>query len=254
MRRVPDELASIRTLYRRRNEQGFHKSPVVTVNESFFEQWSDSLAWVLGLIWSDGNLYNTRITFTSKDKILLSDVSQLICHSGGPFPKGDKYWYLAFSSKRVSDNLRQLGLVEAKSFTANWPILPDTYYSGFVRGLLDGDGTVTIIRSHHTKLPSSISVAWCGAAPMLGEGLHQWLNENHINARWELSTKTKLWRVYVSERRSLLGLYSLLYPTDSVPRLSRKHERFLAWLNKPQPRLGRPPNHMWQLPFMEVTN
>lgn len=66
---IPDnQLMSARTLARRRKAAGLTK-PINTnpFNEKFFDTWTDEMAWLLGLIWSDGCLYGNTIDISTKD-------------------------------------------------------------------------------------------------------------------------------------------------------------------------------------------
>lgn len=75
---LPFGSGSPRTQFRQRERVGLTKKIIkYSVNETFFDIWSDDLAWVLGLIWTDGHLTGNTVSITSKDKILLEKVNSI---------------------------------------------------------------------------------------------------------------------------------------------------------------------------------
>jgi hypothetical protein len=240
---VSDAVASPRTLVRHRKALGLvEPCKRYFINEAFFFEWSHSLAWLLGLIWTDGSLTGQSIGITSKDKDLLDTVALLISHNVGPVPRMQgKYWNINFSSRIVADHLRSFGLHRTKSFTIAWPInMPSEYDAAFVRGCLDGDGYVSLTQSRRGQQVADLTVGWCGASP-LRDGLRTWL-QSHQLRYCHVQKRTTVWAVNITHQASLRKLYHLLYPDDSVPRLRRKYVNFHRWLITP-----RAPRHSFRL-------
>ncbi|MFD1040018.1 LAGLIDADG family homing endonuclease, partial [Virgibacillus byunsanensis] len=109
------------------------------VNEDFFEMWTPEMAWVLGLFITDGCVSEQQhtISFTQKDEKIL--------HLVADFMKAD-YIVTRFSitkttptliinSKKIKEDLQQLGIVANKSNTVPFPEVPDQYLSPFINGL-----------------------------------------------------------------------------------------------------------------------
>lgn len=127
------------------------------INEDFFSQWSDGMAWILGLLFTDGNVQRTtktgtglRISITSIDIDLLEKVRNLL-GSKRPIYKGaqsyDKSRFIyrfEFYREKMRNDLHRLGLIERKSLNMQFPDIPDHYMRHFIRGCWDGDGTVYI--------------------------------------------------------------------------------------------------------------
>ncbi|KYK26051.1 hypothetical protein AYK26_01225 [Euryarchaeota archaeon SM23-78] len=122
-----------------------------TVNEKFFDKWSEKSAYILGLIFSDGNInYNTKkgycaitITAAEKDKEHLERIRKLLS-STKPllFSSKTKSYRLIINSKYMCLNLLKLGLTPKKSLTLDFPTIPKSFLKDFVRGVIDGDGNV----------------------------------------------------------------------------------------------------------------
>lgn len=239
---IPDgQPMSKRTQFRRKRKAGLTQ-PVFRYpfNEQIFDSWSHELAWLLGLIWSDGCLFGNSVEICSKDFDLMELVEGLIEMPNGIRPKNKgQAWRIVFTSQRVVSQLKELGLTEAKSHTINFPLIPDEYIATFVRGLLDGDGSVVERFDRPGQQVADISVQWVGASPFMRDGLLRWLNRQGIVAHAGISHST-VWRITIHRQESLHHLYSLLYPNESVTCLRRKRVPYQAWIETPRVRVGRP--------------
>jgi len=122
-------------------------------------RWSAQIAWVVGLIATDGNLTGAghRITLTSTDVDLLTSarrclgLSNRIGWSTGGLGAGT--CRLQWRDRAFHEWLIAIGLTPRKSFTIGALKIPDEYFSDFVRGCIDGDGTVLVYtdRSHAAR-------------------------------------------------------------------------------------------------------
>ena len=239
--RIPDgQPTSRRTYYRRRAEAGLSQPNFrYPWDESVFSEWSDGMAWLIGLIWADGHLAANRVDICSKDRDLMETVAEFIRQPDGVRPKnGGRAWRVVFTSRRVADFLRSIGLTGAKSHTAPWPNVPVEFEAAFVRGLLDGDGTCQPRMTRAGQQVPDLRFEIVSAAPLLTSGLTAWLDRNGI-AHGRRRDRN-LWRVYVVKQSALRSLHGLLYPTPDVPTLARKRANFDKWMTTPRPRVGRP--------------
>ena len=145
--------------YTRRTGAGRSESFVLekrVVNEDFFSSWSKEMAWVLGLVYTDGYMDpgrqedpSRRISQTTaslsigqKEPELLLKVlglmdsnAQLKTVTGGTL-------VFAVSSNKIYNDLVNIGLRPRKSLNMCFPDVPDTYLSHFIRGCWDGDGSI----------------------------------------------------------------------------------------------------------------
>ncbi len=109
--------------------------------------WSPSIAYATGLIASDGCLLSDgrHIDLTSKDidqlenfcKAIGRDINITTKTSG----KRDTYYRVQFSDVAFYDFLLGCGLTPNKSLSIGGLEMPERYYSHFLRGVFDGDGT-----------------------------------------------------------------------------------------------------------------
>ncbi|MFL5657302.1 MAG: LAGLIDADG family homing endonuclease [Ktedonobacteraceae bacterium] len=230
---------SQRTLARRRREQGLSRPAFYPFNEEFFHTWSDDLAWLLGLIWSDGCLKGDSVEIVSKDRDLIEAIVTLIGQEEGVKKRKDaEAWYVCFTSQEVADWLRSLGLTVAKSFSATFPALPPAYEAAFVRGLIDGDGSVDLSSRRPGQQVADLRVRLVGASPAMRDGFSRWLAQYGIPYTASHS-HDRVWQVTVTKQESLRVLYRLLYPTPEVSALARKRRPFDLWMATPRARPGR---------------
>jgi LAGLIDADG-like domain len=124
--------------------------PRVARSVDFFRIWSADMAYVLGLWWSDGCMYikpsNTahEVRFASNDKEHLEFVARTIGQTYDlrkVSPSANTY-IITICSKELYLDLLSLGGTPRKSRTIRLPTIPPAYLAHFVRGVVDGDGTL----------------------------------------------------------------------------------------------------------------
>lgn len=147
------------TVSRRLREYGIETRsvgslPAYSIPNDILSAWSSNLAYVVGLLATDGNLDKdrARVEFVSTDQELIalycSALNLNSIHVGVTAYEGRKPWYKV----RVHDNqfrhfLEDVGLTPAKSKTLGALEIPDDYFRDFLRGVLDGDGSWYIQKS-----------------------------------------------------------------------------------------------------------
>lgn len=123
-------------------------------NEQFFDKIdTEAKAWVLGLMYTDGNnryrdnlmrLTMTDLDIIEKVKLALQATNPISSRPGRKIGYKTQYT-LAISRQGLSDKLTALGCMPNKTHILNFPsetILPIHLRSHFIRGILDGDGSV----------------------------------------------------------------------------------------------------------------
>ncbi len=111
-------------------------------------EWSNNLAYVIGLITTDGNLSSDgrHIDFTSKDMQLIKtfknclNLKNKIGLKTSSFSPDKKYFHVQFGDVIFYKWLLEIGLGPHKSKTLKEIKIPDKYFFDFLRGHFDGDG------------------------------------------------------------------------------------------------------------------
>lgn len=124
-------------------------------------EWSPKLAYVIGLIATDGyiSIDGRHVSFTSKDLELAElyrDYLGLDNKIGKKARGGElekKYFVVQFGDVLFYRFLLGIGLTPKKSKTINALKIPEKYFFDFFRGCIDGDGSIGWFFHPESKLP-----------------------------------------------------------------------------------------------------
>jgi len=144
------------------------------------------LWYIIGLIVTDGNLSGDgrHVSITSKDKDLLVAVkSALHLDSklgtkarGGESEK--KYSVLQFSDVAFYRYLKSIGIHPKKSLTLKSVSVPGDYFKDFLRGVIDGDGSI-----HMWVHKTNKHIQWClritSGAPLFANWIHKKIQRHY---------------------------------------------------------------------------
>ena len=207
----------------------------------FFRSWSPTMAYVLGYWWADGCMRIKRNTGAHTIEIASNDLDHLeeiARQIGGNYDLRkvsllSNTYSVAFCSKEMYQDLEALGGTPRKSRTIGFPTVPTELLPHFVRGVIDGDGTL----------------AWNGDRPVLQiySGSHQFLvdlvgaveTETGIPAP-NITANRDNWYIKWSTTRAkcLVGWLYFGNPGLALERKAAIAARFLEWQPKKRPEHG----------------
>jgi len=111
--------------------------------------WNPDSAYILGFWWADGHIGQNKrggdylITFSSNDQSHLELIADILDLTGKVRKCTDSNCYtLAFSRKSMYNFIVDNGGIPAKSLKATWHNVSEKYLCDFVRGYIDGDGSL----------------------------------------------------------------------------------------------------------------
>lgn len=118
-----------------------------SLNQDIFKSWSHDMAWLLGLLATDGCLQKDSnvVSLSSSDLEIIEKARQIFDY-GGAIMQRDCY-IISISSHEIYNDLLVLGLTPAKSLTLEMPNVPQEFLGDFIRGVFDGDGSVSFDKS-----------------------------------------------------------------------------------------------------------
>lgn len=113
----------------------------------FFSRWSPEMAYVLGVLATDGNVQHNTVTLGLTDLELVEKVRSLM-GSDNPIrqvaPRGYSrkvQYHLQISSVELAATLTKLGITPRKSRSLAFPKMPKDCIRHYLRGCWDGDGS-----------------------------------------------------------------------------------------------------------------
>lgn len=178
--------------------------------------WSSNLAYVIGLITTDGNLSKDgrHIDFTSKDLEQIENfkkILQLKNKIGTKRSSNDSnkiYFRIQFGDVNFYKFLLLIGLHSNKTKTINKLNIPNEYFADFLRGYLDGDG---FTYSYWDKRWKSSFMLYTG-----------FVSASKIHLDWLRDRIQSLYNIYGTIKNGGKSTYQLMYAKSSSISLLEK--------------------------------
>jgi hypothetical protein len=206
------------------------------VNEDFFKKWTPQMAWVLGVIYTDGCLMRPygsvkgRLNLSQKEPELIEKVLMLLNSNAKLLftPKRGitgAVHRVSISNAEVYQDLEKLGITPRKSLSLTFPEVPVPLVRHFIRGCWDGDGSV-YLEKNVTSKPCASYVS--GSKNFIEQLVRHLVNLGLPDRTIHKSTRSKNPSYYFRySGQPCVKLYHVLYDgIDENMYLSRKHDRF----------------------------
>lgn len=216
------------------------------IDEDFFSNWSPEMAWVLGLIFTDGCLSGGRVQICSIDLDLLEKVkkhlgsNKQVLKTTQSYDKTKFIYRIEFCREKMRNDLYKLGLVEKKSLILKFPEVPKESIRHFIRGCWDGDGSVFIsggkLRASYVSGSKDFIYSLIEKLYKMGIGRKGGTNTTlplsplkiHVDQR----AKSPSYSIKIDSEESLARLFSFFYyGVDESVYLKRKYDVFAQALN-----------------------
>lgn len=216
-------------------KQGKLPQQFFDINENFFSSWSPQMAYVFGLIITDGCISDTGvISLCINDKELLEKVKTVMGseHKIVPSKHQKGLYCFHFAREKLIKDLAKLGVFPRKSLTVNFPEVPWKYLPDFIRGVFDGDGSV-FFDKRRPNFPLRSSFV-SGSVDFI-DGLHKSLELLGMRKRTIYKQKTKNgWSyMFIFDHKDSTKLCDILYRNaQNGLFLERKYKRFLEGLRE----------------------
>lgn len=136
------------------------KRPKLAVNEYYFKKWSPEMAYILGYILADGCIiegtyegYSGALKFgvQKRDVDILEKIKKELS-SGHKISPSRNAFHFCITSQIIVDDLKKLGIIYRKSLRENVPSVPSEYKRDFIRGIIDGDGSIHFDKRNHPTI------------------------------------------------------------------------------------------------------
>jgi len=211
-------------------------------------KWSPHLAYIVGLITTDGSLSKDKrhIDFTSTDLQLLRtfkkclSLENKVSEKYASIKSAKKAYHLQFSDVSFYNWLLSIGLMPNKTYHLGKINIPGLYFKDFLRGNLDGDGSIFTyidrymhykgVRYKYTRIYTAFNSASYKYLRWIRNTLKKELNIKGALNSWLRNKKcVSAWTLRFAKNESL-KLLSWLYYKPGLPCLNRKRkiaEKFL---------------------------
>jgi len=215
-------------------KQGKLPQQFFDINESFFSKWSLEMAYVLGLIITDGCISKSgTVSLSMNDKELLEKVKKAMGseHKVEPSKYQKNLYIFHFARENMVKDLEKFGIVPKKSLIVTFPTVPEDYLSDFIRGVFDGDGTIYFDkRSRNCPIRTGF---YSGSKDFI-EKLKDSLESLGMPKKRQISQQKTKNGIYYGIRyghKNSLKIFNILYKnTQNGLFLERKYKLFLEGL------------------------
>lgn len=192
--------------------------------------WSPELAYVIGVIATDGNLSpdGRHINITSKDEEMARTVKKLlrlenkIGRKARGYSKDKKYFVFQFGDINFYEFLFSIGLMPAKSKVLKAVDIPPSFFRDFLRGCIDGDGNISISKHPESQLPQ-LRVRLVSASPDFLVWIHKTMrSECAVKGGYTYHDSRKSVYTLSFGKADSLKIIKSMYYEKSLPCLKRK--------------------------------
>ena len=205
------------------------------IDDNYFENIdSNEKAYWLGFILADGYNGDKNFEFSQcdKNKDAVAKFKEAIKSQHKISKKnvnGHIEWRINIRSKKLHNDLLNLGITSDKSYTALLPNIKDQYIPSFLRGYFDGDGS---IYSRKDALPI---VSFTSASINLLKDIQKWLEKNQINSCiYEVNvgrSKNTNWGLFINTKIAAKFLNIIYKDSTENTRLDSKYDKYISILN-----------------------
>jgi len=250
--------AHVGVTYTRRTPLAELKWRTVTFTKLAIE-WSPQMAYIVGLMATDGCLASrsTAMNFKSADRELVATYLELLGRTnkiGAQTTKwGGLVYYTQYRDVRLRRWFESIGLTPRKSLTLGAISAPDEFMAALVRGLLDGDGSIS-------------NGVWKADTTRRSDYYYEWLRTRFASAsrthlEWLKSQLTRLiglrgwiWTDYARRnpmsclaygKADSVELLSWLYENPNAPCLTRKRGIWADYVSRHSLRTVESTNTMY---------
>lgn len=202
------------------------------LNEHYFDKIdTEEKAYFLGLIITDGCIHNTKgrqsliaLTLQESDKYILERFKSAICSNKTVTNDGRGCVNINILSNTMVKSLKKYGINERKSLHTVLPQnIPQELYPHLIRGILDGDGSVSFYarqgRKCHVK-----AIRFCQGNENFLKDLVDCLYNNcgaiKVNTYQE---KENLWSIAYRKDDSMMKIIQYIYKDATIYLIRKKH-------------------------------
>jgi DNA-binding transcriptional regulator WhiA len=202
------------------------------INSDYFENIdSSNKSYWLGFLMADG--YNSgkfiRVDIQDgghleklRDEVFINgDMPVRIKNS----PTNKHVYYLTIQNDKIVKDCEKLGIVRSKSFITEYPNIPSEFDRDFIRGLFDGDGSLSFsMDGNYRRYRFSI----VGSEKLIQSVKDKLLK---LNINLKIRKTKSIFEVYICGNRQIIKMLNYLYDNSSIylERKYQKYDELITW-------------------------
>ena len=215
-----------------------NKNRATKKDETYFQNQSHNMAWILGFIAADGtirkNSNEIKIGLAIKDKEILEKIREELKIPAIVKEYTNTQGYdcctLAWTCEQHKKDLALYHLIPAKTFQLKPPsdVLKREYWIDYIRGYFDGDGSVNLLKNSNGRGNGNLRWQVCSATKEILDWIVDFFYEEYgIKKVNILCDTTRQQPLYYFQYSSVATrqIYKILYTSDSLF-LKRKKDHF----------------------------
>lgn len=214
------------------------------IDNSFFKNWTNKMAYVLGFVYADGSLEDAPylrgkyLRICSRDKEILKKIKTVMgsehkivtVNSRPCVIRNQRYiskeqYYVRIGSHEIFDDLVGLGVTPHKSKTIGMPQVPLKLLPDFIRGYLDGDGCINVY-----KKKKRLSVTFTSGSKLFLDQLSRAIGVTLGLKAHNVFENKNAFQIKYSTREATPLLAFLYADCNSELFLERKHSIFSGFI------------------------
>lgn len=217
------------------SQETYSKSKrIYSINEEFFRNQTQNMAYILGLWWSDGSIAPSHtgeinefnITLKNEEKLLTQIRNEMGSNIPLKIHPQTGAFVLKIFSRKICQDLITLGGRRNKSKNLSWPNIDDDFIPSFIKGYFDGDGCI----SQKTGCRCLNILFACGDRTFLGTLKEKIIQLDHsIRGGWianYTSENSKWYSLGFGERDSIKIANIMYNKNTSEYYMERKYTKF----------------------------
>lgn len=205
------------------------------ISDPDFMSMEDELKfYLLGLILTDGCISHQpgkieRMTLRTSDQQLAELLHPIISpqrkmYENKPLKEEHNISYaLVNTNEQAIESLKSYGIYPNKSYTVDFPNIPENAMHHFIRGVFDGDGSIS--RSLIAGKYPARKISFTSASLSFAESLKSLLESKGYSPYISKDTRKDVYYVYMYKKDELSSFANWIYQ-DAIHYLHRKHAKF----------------------------
>ena len=194
--------------------------------------------YIIGLIITDGNVSKDgrKLTLSLTDENIITllskhmiDLNKRKIYQQKPKGKNSsKSYSLINTNVSTINKLKELGIIENKTYYQQYPSIPDDYVYDFIRGIFDGDGCVYISNKSYDQY---FSISITSASEAFTNGFVEQLKQLGYSPRAVLDSRRrysehKTYYIKLNKQEEIKTFMFNIYKNAKKYKINYKYDKY----------------------------